>query len=274
MNTIDVFLSGEKLYGDDFSIEQIKEWYKAEEEGYAELVQKKKETSKGEYKYVYNSMNIVFGFKHLEKHKKFENVLGFGSAFGHEFFPIINQIDKLTIIEPSEYLVSEILGQLRPKYVKPEISGKLPFEDNSFDLITCFSALHHIPNVAFVLSELTRVLQPGGVIIIREPIRTMGDWRYPRNGLTKNERGIPHQYFDSFFSKNNLEIIKKTFCDSNFAYQIISRILPIKRDTIFYQKIDKLISRAFSFNIRYHAKNNLQKLAPASVFYVVKKGYK
>lgn len=271
MNAIEVFLSGEKLYGDDFSIDQINEWYKAEEEGYAAIVKKKSENSKVDYKYVYNSMNIVFGFKYLEKNKKFKNVLGFGSAFGHEFFPIINQIDKLTIIEPSEYLVSETLGHLKPNYVKPNIGGKLPFDDNSFDLITCFSALHHIPNVGFVLSELTRVLQPEGIIIIREPIRTMGDWRYPRNGLTKNERGIPYQYFDAFFSKNNFEVIKRTFCDSNFAYQIISKIFPIKRDTIFYQRFDKLISRLFSFNIRYHAKNNFQKLAPASVFYVLKK---
>ncbi|NCI48076.1 class I SAM-dependent methyltransferase [Sediminibacterium soli] len=271
MNNIEDFFSGKKLYGDDFTIDQIKCWYLSEEEGYADLVKKKKEISKDDYRYVYNSMNIVFGFNYIDKNEKFTNALGFGSAFGHEFFPIISQIDNLTIVEPSDYLISEILGHLQPKYVKPEISGKLSFADNSFDLITCFSALHHIPNVRFVLNELTRVLKPGGTMIIREPIRTMGDWRYARNGLTKNERGIPYQYFDSFFNEKKIEIIKKTFCDSNFAYQIISKILPVKRDSIFYQKIDKVISRIFTFNIHYHARNKFQKIAPASVFYVVKK---
>ncbi|MDP3392411.1 class I SAM-dependent methyltransferase [Sediminibacterium sp.] len=273
MDNIEEFFSGKKLYGDDFTIDQIKSWYSAEEEGYAELVKKKSKSSKDDYRYIYNSMNIVFGFGYIDKNRRFSNALGFGSAFGHEFFPVIDQIDKLTIIEPSEYLISKTLGHLQPKYVKPEISGKLSFEDNSFDFITCFSALHHVPNVGFVLSELTRVLKPDGIMIIREPIRTMGDWRYVRNGLTKNERGIPYQYFDAFFDEKKLEVIKKTYCDSNFAYQIISKFLPIKRDSILYQKFDKVISKIFSFNIHYHANNSFKKLAPASVFYVLKKGY-
>ncbi|MER3127493.1 class I SAM-dependent methyltransferase, partial [Bacillus pumilus] len=181
---------------------------------------------------------------------------------GHELLPIINKIDNITILEPSEYLRSDKLGHLTPKYLKPNISGELPFPENSFDLITCFSALHHIPNVRLVLSELTRVLKPGGIILIREPIRTMGDWRVPRNGLTKNERGIPHQYFDAFFKEQKITIVNKSFCDSNFAYKIISKILPINRNTIIYQQFDKLISKIFSFNIHYHPRNNLSKVAP------------
>ncbi len=31
------YLAGEKLYGDDFSFEQIKNWYDQEAEGYADL---------------------------------------------------------------------------------------------------------------------------------------------------------------------------------------------------------------------------------------------
>ena len=32
-----VFLSGKKLYGDDFAYEEIKQWYDEEKEGYANL---------------------------------------------------------------------------------------------------------------------------------------------------------------------------------------------------------------------------------------------
>ena len=35
---IEIYLSGEKLYGDDFTTEEILEWFKDEKEGYAELL--------------------------------------------------------------------------------------------------------------------------------------------------------------------------------------------------------------------------------------------
>lgn len=265
------YFSGQKLYGDDFNLEEIKEWYIAEEEGYAEIVKEKKRKSKANYSYEYNSMNSTFGFQYLSIAKSYSNVLGFGSAFGYEFLPIIDKIENLTIVEPSEYLISKNIGHLKPKYVKPQLSGSLAFPNDSFDLITCFSALHHVPNVEFVLRELIRVLKPGGILMIREPIRTMGDWRLEREGLTKNERGIPHQYFDRLFNDAKVKIVKKTFCDSNFAFKILSKIFSIKRDTMFYQRIDKVISYLFSRNIHYHAIKPLQKVAPASVFYVLQK---
>ncbi|NQT94798.1 MAG: methyltransferase domain-containing protein [Lentisphaerae bacterium] len=39
----------------------------------------------------------------------------------------------------------------------------LPFEDGSFDAVTCFAALHHMFTFEGLVGEATRVLQPGGV---------------------------------------------------------------------------------------------------------------
>jgi SAM-dependent methyltransferase len=271
MDSYNIYFSGKQLYGDDFTIDQIRDWYIAEEEGYAHLIKDKKHNINEAYIYQYNSMNTRFGFNYLKKDSYYSNVLGFGSAYGHEFFPIIEKIKKITIVEPSDILVSKHLMHLKPLYIKPDMSGKLPFIDNSFDLITCFSVLHHIPNVTYVLGELIRVLKPEGVMMIREPIRTMGDWRNARNGLTKNERGIPHKYFDILLKQKPIKIIKKSFCDSNFAFQIISKILPVNRDSMLYQEIDRIVSFLFSWNIHYHTRNVFQKMAPASIFYVIKK---
>ena len=44
----------------------------------------------------------------------------------------------------------------------------LPFEDNKFDLITAFMALHHFRDISVMLDEIYRVLKPGGIFIIRE----------------------------------------------------------------------------------------------------------
>lgn len=39
----------------------------------------------------------------------------------------------------------------------------LPFADNSFDIVTCFAVLHHLYAFEGLVSELARVLRPGGV---------------------------------------------------------------------------------------------------------------
>ena len=44
----------------------------------------------------------------------------------------------------------------------------LPFEDNSFDAAHCHAVLMHVPDTPKVLSEIKRVLKPGGVIGSRE----------------------------------------------------------------------------------------------------------
>lgn len=40
----------------------------------------------------------------------------------------------------------------------------LPFEANSFDLVTCRLAFHHFPNPRQAVAEFARVLKPGGVL--------------------------------------------------------------------------------------------------------------
>jgi ubiquinone/menaquinone biosynthesis C-methylase UbiE len=50
---------------------------------------------------------------------------------------------------------------------------RLPFEDESFDLVLGHAVLHHIPDLARAFSEFHRVLRPGGVILFAgEPSRT------------------------------------------------------------------------------------------------------
>jgi ubiquinone/menaquinone biosynthesis C-methylase UbiE len=44
----------------------------------------------------------------------------------------------------------------------------MEFEDDSFDSVACFTMLHHVPSLAQqnrVLSEVFRVLRPGGVLV-------------------------------------------------------------------------------------------------------------
>ena len=42
----------------------------------------------------------------------------------------------------------------------------LPFADDTFDLVTCFLVLPHVPDDKVALTELARVLRPGGTLAI------------------------------------------------------------------------------------------------------------
>jgi len=45
-------------------------------------------------------------------------------------------------------------------------ASQLPFEENTFDAVTCIEALEFMPSPLRVLEELVRVLRPGGVLLI------------------------------------------------------------------------------------------------------------
>lgn len=91
---------GKKLYGDDFNLSQILEWYKDEYEGYADLGSK----DKVRYRYGYHALNCFYGFDHLPPGKSYQHALGFGSAYGDELKPVIKRIKQITILEPSDQL--------------------------------------------------------------------------------------------------------------------------------------------------------------------------
>lgn len=258
------YLAGKKLYGDDFNLEELKKWFEDEKEAYAEIGAK----DRTKYKYPYHALNHKYGFSLLPL-KRFPNALGFGSAYGDEFKPILEKIDKLTITEPSDALVSQQINGLPVTYVKPRFDGSLPFAENYFDLITCFGVLHHIANVSKVLAEFYRCLRSGGFVLTREPIVSMGDWRQSRPSLTKRERGIPLAIFRQIISKTGFEVVSEKKC----MFSLSSRLKYFTKDSVYNSRncllIDRVFCGLFAWNNKYHASNPFEKLRPTCIFYVL-----
>jgi len=52
-------------------------------------------------------------------------------------------------------------------------SGRLPFENHTFDIVLLNDCIHHISNTDFhfILKEIDRILKPDGMILVREPNR-------------------------------------------------------------------------------------------------------
>jgi SAM-dependent methyltransferase len=266
INTFNKYFSGQTLYGDNFSEEEIHKWYREEKEAYADLGSKDKTT----YTYVYHALNKYHGFRFLPR-KDFANVLGFGSAYGEEFKPIAHKIKSLTIVDSSDALKQNSVSGIPIDYVKPDMGGKLPFSDETFDLITCLGTLHHIPNVSFVMRDLYRCLQEDGFLLLREPIFSMGDWRKPRRGLTKNERGIPLPLLRKMIKTTGFHIIRERVCFFPLIPRFFNLFNIYAYNSYILTLVDDYFSKLLRWNLTYHARNRFKQIRPTAVFYVLTK---
>ncbi len=79
-------------------------------------------------------------------------------------------------IEPEawkrEYFSQKIqsigLGQFSARIIDA-VGEKLPFPDEHFAVVTSYQTMEHVHDVAACISEMLRVLRPGGVLIVQAP---------------------------------------------------------------------------------------------------------
>lgn len=260
------FFAGDALYGDNFGQDQIDLWFADEAEAYATL------DVDPDHTYGYHDLNVRHGFRYLPAPTTLDHVLGFGALYGEELEPILPRVRRITIVEASDAFVRNSIGGVPATYVKPRPSGQLDLPSASVDLITCFSVLHHIPNVSAVMRELARVLTPGGFMLLREPIVSLGDWRQPRRGLTTHERGIPLGILSSIVSACELGVLRESLCDFPLTSRLFGWLPDHPYNYGFVTRVDAAFSRVFAWNVNYHPRNTLQRFRPRSAAFVLRKG--
>jgi ubiquinone/menaquinone biosynthesis C-methylase UbiE len=102
------------------------------------------------------------------------------------------------------------------RYLK---STDLPFKDGSISFITCFQVLHHIKDKNYTLLELYRVLEKGGLILLREhncediQDRMLIDLEHSLHAFVVDEQGQDYlqNYNDSYMTKLELEKLMNSF---------------------------------------------------------------
>lgn len=94
-------------------------------------------------------------------------LLDVAAAAGHTGFSFAPHVAEVVISD----LVDEMLDVARNRgeelgltnvVFRPADAEALPFDDNSFDAVTCRIAPHHFPCPSRFVSEVARVLRPGG----------------------------------------------------------------------------------------------------------------
>lgn len=97
-------------------------------------------------------------------------VLDFGCGPGHDLvgFGTFSNPKRLIGVDVSKRSLAEAAERLTLHAIHANIiyhdvhHGPLPVETSSVDLVHCSGVLHHLPDPRLTLSELRRVLRPGG----------------------------------------------------------------------------------------------------------------
>ena len=266
-------ISGKTLYGDNFSSDQIQEWYDREVTGYFDLLSNhyKITDADNQYNYEYDALNQFHAIGRLLS-RQFDICLALGCAAGDDIAPLAPVVQRFIAIEPAEKWWHNEIGGKPAIYMRPSAVGNIELDSATVDLATSFGVLHHIPNVTHVVGEIARVLKPGGLFVLREPISSMGDWRKARAGLTANERGLPIAWFESLARTTGFKILAHRTCMFGPLSTITKKLgisLPFASMPIV--KLDWLISEAFRWNARYWRDTFVKKLAPSSAFWILER---
>jgi ubiquinone/menaquinone biosynthesis C-methylase UbiE len=100
-----------------------------------------------------------------------ERALDAGSGTGALSLALAPLVGEVVGVDPDEERV-ETARRLAPPNVRFEVAdaSALPFGAAAFDLVGCLRVLHHARRPELIAAELTRVLRPGGRLLLVDQI--------------------------------------------------------------------------------------------------------
>lgn len=99
-------------------------------------------------------------------------------AFARQLITEGLEMARMTLLDPSEAMLARCDGI--PAQRRKGGLENLPFPDSSFDIVTCAWALETVAGTDRALSELCRVVRPGGVLCLafcsEKPVHGPSHW--------------------------------------------------------------------------------------------------
>lgn len=121
------------------------------------------------------SLHVPLG-ERLLRNRKFDlrgarEILDVGSGAGQIAGHLLKYADpeaRITCLDLSSEMLRRARNRLRssaPRFAAADLT-RLPFADETFDCVTCGYVLEHLPDARTGLSELARVMTPGGRMLL------------------------------------------------------------------------------------------------------------
>ncbi|HLZ56667.1 MAG TPA: class I SAM-dependent methyltransferase [Ktedonosporobacter sp.] len=146
-----------------------------------------------------------------------QSALDIATGGGHTALTVAPYVARITVTDLTPRMLEKASAFLLAQGVtnaqfQVADAENLPFEDVSFDRVTCRIAPHHFPNVARAVHEVARVLKPGGLFLLIDAIapgdpeldtfdNTIEKWRDPSHG-----RSYTVEEWRAFFAQAGLHI--------------------------------------------------------------------
>jgi methionine biosynthesis protein MetW len=167
-----------------------------------------------------------------------EKILDVGCGDGSFFHYIKDKFRRLYGIE----IAKEAAGTAKKQGITlslTDLNLSLPYKDNTFDAVSCMEVIEHLLDPYLLLSEIYRVLQPNGQLVLTTP-----NIRYFRNLYKLIFKGIfPHTTPDTFvWGGGHLHFFTRKDINGLLAEVGFKRIqFFINQDQFFLSRKRKLI---------------------------------
>lgn len=119
----------------------------------------------------------IDNFLRQNNHNHFNKALDVGTGVGFFIPALSSYADEVVALDYSDDILKYVNTMVESRKLKnvTTLRGdilKLPFADNSFDLVICMSVLEHFNPLEEPLKGLKRILRPGGLLVIGYPSET------------------------------------------------------------------------------------------------------
>jgi ubiquinone/menaquinone biosynthesis C-methylase UbiE len=153
----------------------------------------------------------------LGEWQKGQRALDIATGGGHTALAVAPHVAQVTVTDLTPRMLEKAREFLLSQGVTNAVfqvadAEALPFEDESFDRVTCRIAPHHFPNVEQFVREVARVLKRGGIFLLIDCMapseaeldvfdNTVEKWRDPSHG-----RSCTVEEWQAFFREAGLRI--------------------------------------------------------------------